>query len=263
MKFTKMHGAGNDYIFLNCLAGMPEDPAALARRLSDRHFGVGADGLICLCPGAGTDFSMCMFNADGSEGEMCGNGIRCLAKFAFDQGLTRQTTLTIATPAGPRRVELLLEGGRVTGATVAMGAPQVGEPLTIAVKGETYTGIPVSMGNPHFVVECAGPEGLDLPALGPALASPPCFPRGANVEFVRVEGRARARMRVWERGSGETLACGTGACAAAAALMAAGKLARRAAMRLPGGVLEVAWSPRDGQMYLTGPAVTVYHGELV
>lgn len=261
MEFTKMQGAGNDYIFLDCLEGMPEDPAALARRLSRRHFGVGGDGLICLCPGEGTDFSMRMFNADGSEGEMCGNGIRCLAKLAWDRRLTEKTELTIATPAGVRRVKLLFDRGQVAGARVAMGVPRVGEPAAVAVQGKDCTATPVSMGNPHLVVECSRLDKLDLAALGSELSGPPRFPQGANVEFARILAPDLLEMRVWERGSGETLACGTGACAAAAAFMSAGKLGRRARVRLPGGELETAWPPGE-EMYLSGPAVTVYRGEL-
>ncbi len=261
MKFTKMHGLGNDYIYLDCTRSMPEDPAGLARRLSDRHFGIGGDGLICLCPSDRGDFKMRMFNADGSEGEMCGNGIRCLGKYVYDRGMTSKTILHIETLAGMRQVRLHLKQDRVTGATVDMGKPAVGRPRAVFVLGRQCMGVPVSMGNPHFVVEVEEPGKLDLEQLGPELERLPCFPEGTNAEFIRVLDSGLLEMRVWERGSGETMACGTGACAAAAAMMAAGRMDRVARVRLPGGELEIEWSLSDGHMYMTGPTVTVYDGQ--
>ena len=262
MKFSKLHGLGNDYIFLNCMGGMPDDPGGLARKLSHRHFGVGGDGVICIGPSESGDFRMRIFDADGSEGEMCGNGIRCAGKYVYELGLTDRTRLVFETLAGLRRVELQLTGGRVTCAVVDMGIPAVAPPRRVFALGRTCTGTPVSMGNPHFVLEEEHLAQADLAALGRALEQLPCFPGGVNVELIRVTARDELEMRVWERGSGETLACGTGACAAAAAMIRAGRLDRQVRVRLPGGVLEVEWSPRDGHVYMTGPTVAVFHGEL-
>lgn len=261
MRFTKMHGLGNDYVFLNCLEGMPEDPGELSRRLSDRHFGVGGDGIICVCPSRRADFRMRMFNADGSEGAMCGNGIRCFGKYVYDKGLTDRAHLTIETAAGDREVALLIRCGTVTGAVVGMGIPELCPSIEIDVKGNQYTVIPVSMGNPHGVVEVEEPAALTLHTLGPAIESHPAFPGGVNVEFVRVLNRGELRMRVWERGSGETMACGTGACASVAAMAAQGKLDREAVVHLAGGDLTVRWDGETGHMFMTGPTVTVFDGE--
>lgn len=263
MKFTKMHGLGNDYIFLNCMdAILPGDPPALARRLSDRHFGVGGDGLICICPSETADFRMRIYNADGSEGAMCGNGIRCAGKYFYDRGLTSKRNVTVETLAGVRALELHLQDGRVDGVTVDMGVPKVGKQYTICVKEEIYTGIEVSMGNPHFAVPVPDPASVELPAVGAAMERDPQFPGGVNVEFVRAAGRDRVEMRVWERGSGETMACGTGACAALAALAALGQVDPVVTVSLPGGSLEILYRERDGHMLMTGPAVTVFDGEL-
>ena len=261
MRFAKMHGLGNDYIFINCLENMPEDLPGLARRLSDRHFGAGGDGIICVCPADRADFKMRMFNADGSEGAMCGNGIRCFGKYVYDKGLTDRRHLTIETLAGERELSLLMEHGAVTGAAVGMGAPVLGEPVALSLDGAEYTAVPVSMGNPHAVIEAAGPAALDLSVVGPLVEHHPAFPGGVNAEFVRVWNRKELEMRVWERGSGETLACGTGACACAAAMIAAGKLDREAVVHLAGGDLTVRWDEESGQMFMTGPAVTVFDGE--
>ena len=262
MEFTKMQGLGNDYIFLNCMDFTPENLSELARRLSDRHFGVGGDGIICVCPSERADFQMRMFNADGSEGAMCGNGIRCLGKYVYDKGLTRAVRLAIETAAGERTLKLLIQNGKVSAAEVDMGVPAVSPPIAITVNGKRCVVIPASMGNPHAVVEVEDPAQLDLRELGPAIECHAAFPGRVNAEFVRVSGPKRLDMRVWERGSGETLACGTGACAAAAAMMAAGRLARAASVFLPGGRLEVRWSEKSGHMLMTGPAVTVFDGQL-
>ena len=261
MRFTKMHGLGNDYIFLNCMEGAPDGLPALARRLSDRHFGVGGDGIICVCPSARADFQMRMFNADGSEGAMCGNGIRCFGKYVYDHGLTDRHHLTIETGAGERELSLLVEHGAVTGAAVGMGAPILEAPVELLLNGSKYAAVPVSMGNPHAVIESADPAALDLAALGPLVERNPAFPRRVNAEFVRVLNRGELELRVWERGSGETLACGTGACACVAAMAAQGKLDREAAVHLAGGDLRVRWDEKSGQMFMTGPAVTVFDGE--
>ena len=261
MRFTKMHGLGNDYIFLNCMESTPEDLPGLARRLSDRHFGVGGDGIICVCPPDRADFKMRMFNADGSEGAMCGNGIRCFGKYVYDKGLTDRRHLTIETRAGERELSLLLADGGVTGAAVGMGAPGLEAPVPLLLNGREYTAVPVSMGNPHAVIEVEDPAALDLSVIGPPAERHPAFSRRVNAEFVRVLNRRELEMRVWERGSGETLACGTGACASVCAMAAAGKLDREAVVHLAGGDLSVRWEEKSGQMFMTGPAVTVFDGE--
>ncbi len=261
MRFTKMHGLGNDYIFLNCMAGTPDGLPELARRLSHRHFGVGGDGIICVCPPDRADFKMRMFNADGSEGAMCGNGIRCFGKYVYDYGLTDKRHLTVETGAGEREVSLLIRNGVVTGAAVGMGAPVVQPPVALSIGDREYEAIPVSMGNPHAVIEVDSPAALDLAALGPLVERHPAFPGRVNAEFVRVVNRGELEMRVWERGSGETLACGTGACASAAAMIAAGKLNREAVVHLAGGDLAVRWDEESSQMFMTGPAAAVFDGE--
>lgn len=261
MRFTKMQGLGNDYIYLDCTAGLPKDPGQLSRVLSDRHFGVGGDGLICICPSKTADFSMRMFNADGSEGAMCGNGIRCLGKFVYDKGLTGKRELLIETRAGLRALSLEVSGGAVASVTVDMGVPVIERSIEITVNGKTYTGIPVSMGNPHCVVEVEDPFRLQLPKIGPVFECNAHFPDRVNTEFVRLAQDGALEMRVWERGSGETLACGTGACACVAALASAGRIGRGACVRLLGGSLDIRWDSETGHVFMTGPAVTVFEGE--
>ena len=261
MRFTKMHGLGNDYIFLNCMAGTPDGLPELARRLSHRHFGVGGDGIICVCPPDRADFKMRMFNADGSEGAMCGNGIRCFGKYVYDKGLTNKRHLAVETGAGERELSLLIRDGAAAGAAVGMGVPVVQPPVVLAIGDREYEAVPVSMGNPHAVIEADAPAALDLTALGPQVERHPAFPGRVNAEFVRVVNRRELEMRVWERGSGETLACGTGACAAAAAMAALGKLEREAVVHLAGGDLQVRWEEKSGQMFMTGPAAAVFDGE--
>ena len=262
MRFTKMHGCGNDYIFLNCMEGEPDDLPGLARRLSDRRFGVGGDGIICVCPSRRADFKMRMFNADGSEGAMCGNGIRCFGKYVYDKDLTDKAHLVIETLSGDRELSLMIENGRAEGAVVGMGVPVLNQSVQITVKEHTYTVIPVSIGNPHAVIEVENPGKLDLQTVGPVVECDPFFPHRVNAEFIRVLNRGELQMRVWERGSGETMACGTGACASAAAMMAAGKLDREAAVHLAGGDLRVRWDEKSGQMFMTGPATMVFDGKL-
>lgn len=257
-----MHGLGNDYVYLDCIHQTPGDLGELARRVSDRHFGVGADGLICICPSDAADFGMRMFNADGSEGEMCGNGIRCLGKFVYDKGLTHRREITVETLAGVKDLSLTVEHGQVAAVTVDMGAPQVEGPIEIVVDGARYTGIPVSMGNPHCVVEVEDPGALELPKLGPEFERWPYFPNRTNTEFVRVLSRDEIQMRVWERGSGETMACGTGACASLVAMAGAGRCGREATIHLLGGDLVIRWEAASGHVLMTGPAVTVFDGEL-
>jgi len=258
-----MQGTGNDYIYLDCMEYTPDDLSALSVRLSDRHFGMGSDGLICICPSDRADFRMRMFNADGSESEMCGNGIRCVGKFVYDKGLTDKTEVDIETGAGVKHLSLTVEDGQVSAATVDMGAPAVEAPITLEIQGKAYTGVPVSVGNPHCVVEVPDPAALDLPRLGPDFETWRYFPNRVNTEFVKVLSPTEVRMRVWERGSGETMACGTGATAVFSALYTAGKCEREAVIHLLGGDLRFRWDESTGHVFMTGPAVTVFEGELV
>lgn len=261
MRFTKMQGLGNDYVYLDCTKEMPQDLPALAVKVADRHFGIGSDGLICICPSQTGDFRMQMFNADGSEGEMCGNGIRCVGKFVYDKGLTSKTDLTIETCAGLKKLKLQVEDGKVFQVTVDMGVPVPGETVTIQVDGDDYELQKVSMGNPHAVTFMKEIEGLDLQRKGPGFEYHPAFPERVNTEFVQVVDATHLKMRVWERGSGETLACGTGSCATLVAAVLAGKAERKATIHLLGGDLQVYWDETDGHIYMTGPAVTVFEGE--
>lgn len=261
--FTKMQGLGNDYVYLDCTEHEPDDLSALARRVSDRHFGVGSDGLICVCASETADFRMRMFNADGSEGAMCGNGIRCVGKFVYEKGLTDQRDLTVETRAGIKRLHLILEAGKVSAVTVDMGVPCIEEEYSVTVKEKRYTGIPVSMGNPHFVVFQNEIQSLDLEDIGPVFEYDSHFPDRVNTEFAQIVDRVTVRMRVWERGSGETMACGTGACAVAAACHAAGYTEREVAVRLPGGELQIRLDEENGHVFMTGPAVTVFEGTLL
>lgn len=262
MRFTKMQGLGNDYIYLNCMTEVPHDLPELARRLSDRHFGVGGDGLICIFPSVLADFRMDMYNADGSRGEMCGNGIRCVGKYVYEKGLTLKETVSIETLAGIKTLSLHVENGKVTAVTVDMGEPEVMDALKITVKGKDYTVIPVSMGNPHAVLFTHNIDDWDLPTVGPGFEHQEVFPNRVNTEFVEQADEGTLRMRVWERGSGETLACGTGACAVLAAAYATGRGGREAKIELRGGALFVRLAEEDGHIYMTGPAVTVFEGEI-
>ena len=227
MHITKMHGLGNDYIYLNGLEGAPEDLPGLAVRLSDRHFGVGGDGVICIRPGRGGDFTMEMYNADGSRGAMCGNGIRCVGKYVYDKGLTRKTCLTIDTDAGPRVLELQVRGGRVEQVTVDMGIPALSPAVSVEAEGETYTVWPVDVGNPHGVVFCPAPEAVPLERVGPILEGSGAFPQRINVEFAAVRTRrpgcgsggagspwpaGRGPARCWRRRSGPAGADGGPRC---------------------------------------------------
>lgn len=261
MHFTKMEGLGNDYIYLDCTQKRPEDLPQLARVMSDRHFGVGGDGLICICPSQKADFFMEMYNADGSQGEMCGNGIRCVGKFVYDRGLISKTELSIETLAGIKELNLTRKDGKVTEVTVDMGRPIFESACQLPVAGGCYTVYPVSMGNPHAVLYWQGIDGLDLPLIGPQFECHPRFPNRTNTEFVEVVNPQELRMRVWERGSGETLACGTGACAVLAASAANGLCLREAVVHLLGGDLRIRWSEENDHIYMTGPAVTVFEGE--
>ncbi len=275
MYFTKMHGLGNDYVYVNCFVEYVREPGELARLVSRRHFGIGADGLILICPSEKADFRMEIYNADGSRAEMCGNGIRCLAKYVYEHGMTEKKELQIETPAGIRSLWLKTEGNRVEQVTVDMGYPVlqadkipiisensrvIQEKITIHQTEYRMTG--VSMGNPHAVVYVKRVKGIDISRMGPEFEYHGRFPRLINVEFAEVLGRNRIRVRVWERGAGETLACGTGACAAVVASVLNDLTERQVSVQLEGGELTVLWSSDDGKVYMTGPAETVYDGEI-
>ena len=275
MKFTKMQGIGNDYIYVNAFLERVDDPGALSARISDRHFGVGADGLVLICPSDVADFRMCMFNADGSEGDMCGNASRCIGKYVYDRGLTDKTRVTLETRAGIRVLELSVEGGEVRSVRVDMGEPRVRceevpcllgtgvvRRAPVTVLGRTFEVTPVCTGNPHGVILLDEPvESFDLAKYGPALEAHPAFPQKANIEFVNVLSEDRLRMRVWERGSGITLACGTGSCAALVAAHINGVCSRRATVVLDGGELVDEWDEATGHVFMTGPAAFVFDGE--
>jgi diaminopimelate epimerase len=273
LPFAKLHGTANDFIYVDARAGFPGDPAAIARRLCDRRRGIGADGLILLLPSTEADGRMVIYNADGSRAEMCGNGIRGLAKFVYERGLLPKNPLTVETDAGVKALELHLDGGRVARVTVDMGMPEWrgreipvdadGEILDrpLVVDGRTWSVTCVSMGNPHCVVFVDDVAGLPLETLGPRFEHHPFFPRRVNTEFVRVDGRERLTMRVWERGSGETMACGTGACAVGVAAARTGRSARRVTVTLPGGPLEIDWRS-DDRVLMTGDAVAVFDGQV-
>ena len=273
LPFAKLHGTANDFIYVDARAGFPGDPAAIARRLCDRRRGIGADGLILLLPSTEADGRMVIYNSDGSRAEMCGNGIRGLAKFAHERGLIPKNPLALETDAGVKALSLHLDGGRVTRVTVDMGMPEWrgreipvdadGEILdhALVVDGRTWSVTCVSMGNPHCVVFVDDVAGLPLETLGPRFERHPFFPRRVNTEFVRVDDRERLTMRVWERGAGETMACGTGACAVAVAAARTGRSARRVTVTLPGGPLEIDWRS-DDRVLMTGDAVFVFDGQV-
>lgn len=277
MKFTKMHGIGNDYIYINGFVEQIEDPAEFAIRWSDRHKGIGSDGLVLILPSTYCDFRMRMFNADGSESEMCGNASRCIGKYVFDKRLTDKTDLTLETLAGVKKLKLFLDADKlVETVTVDMGEPILESsriPTTINkpnVVNESvvfkspiqYRITCVSMGNPHTVIFTKDIDKLNLPKIGSLIENAPIFPRRTNVEFIEVLSDDRMKMRVWERGSGETLACGTGACAAVVAAALNGLSARKSTVELLGGELTIEWNAFDNHVYLTGGATTVFEGEI-
>ena len=274
LSFTKMHGIGNDYVYIDCFAHNVPDPSALARRVSPRRTGVGSDGLILIGPSPVADCRMEMYNADGSRGEICGNGIRCVAKYVYDRGLIRRTPVRVETDAGVKLLHLASRNGRIHEVTVDMDEPildgaripvatagqVIEQPLVIA--GGTYKITAVSMGNPHCVVFVADVEALDLENLGPEFEHHAFFPQRVNTEFVHVDDPETLIMRVWERGSGETAACGTGACAAVVAGVLTTRTNRRATVRLRGGDLRVEWREEDHHVYMTGPAEEVFRGDI-
>ena len=261
MHFTKMHGLGNDYLYV--FGEAPDNVAELSRRLSDRHFGAGSDGMIYISPSSVADFKMRIFNADGSEALMCGNGIRCVGKYVYDKGYTTKTALRIETLSGIKDVGLTLLDGRVDRATVGMGATVTEDLLELDVDGTIVRGMPVSVGNPHFVIFVDDAQAAPVDVLGPAIERHGAFPGGVNVEFAQVLSRDEIRMRVWERGSGITMACGTGACATATAAVAQGMCphGRPITVHLDGGDLHIRVSS-DGAVTMTGPATTVYEGDV-
>ena len=262
MHFTKMQGLGNDYLYV--YGDVPENIAAISQKLSDRHFGAGSDGMIYISPSDKADFKMRIFNADGSEAKMCGNGIRCVGKFVYDKGYTDKTHLSVETLSGVKTLDLQIRSGKVKSVTVDMGKVTVGEEKEIAVGGQTVCGIPISVGNPHFVVFVPDAQTAPLQTVGPLIEKHPSFPEGVNAEFVQATCNNQLRMRVWERGSGVTMACGTGACAASAAAVHKG-LCRHSvpiSVQLDGGTLEIQVDPA-GFVRMTGPAETVYEGETV
>ncbi len=275
MKFTKMHGLGNDYIYVNCLDENIENPSSMAKLLSDRHFGIGSDGLVLILPSSEADFRMRMFNLDGSEAEMCGNAIRCVGKYIYDKGFTDKTIVKVQTLAGIKVLELNLHDGDVASVRVDMGEPIL-EPERIPVKsrldrfiaqqvevdGEIFTVTCVSMGNPHAITYVEDVSKFPLERIGPKMETHSLYPKKINAEFVQIIDRSSMKMRVWERGVGETLACGTGACAVLVASVINGLSERKATVQLRGGDLIIEWNEKDNHVYMNGPAVLVFEGEI-
>lgn len=271
-----MHGAGNDYIYVNTLAYPLANPSQLSILWSDRHKGIGGDGLVLIGPSEVGDFSMRIFNNDGSEARMCGNASRCIGKYLHDNGLTDKLNIRLETLSGIKVLHLQLDDeGYVGSVTVDMDVPQTAVPSQLATPdgsltdgsvesttGKTFTGTFVSMGNPHFVIFTEGVEDLDIAALGPTLEFAPMFPERCNIEFAEVRADGSIRMRVWERGSGITMACGTGACATAVAAALTGRTSRRSSIVMDGGTLSIEWREADGHVYMTGPATKVFDGRI-
>lgn len=276
VKFTKMHGCGNDYIYVNCFTEKIEEPSVIAKKVSDRHFGIGSDGLILICPSETADFKMRMFNADGSEGKMCGNGIRCVAKYVYDNGMTDKEVITVETLSGIKTLQLAVSEGRVQAVTVDMGSPvltpsqipvkcegdrMINQPVSVG--GKEYYITCVSMGNPHAVVFTEEEvTALNLEKIGPLFENHEIFPDRVNTEFIHVIDEKTIDMRVWERGSGETLACGTGACASVVACVLNHKTEDEVLVHLLGGDLEVRYDKEKNTVLLTGPAEFICTGEI-
>ncbi len=276
LKFTKMHGLGNDYVYMDAINQNIENRNELAKFVSDRHFGIGSDGLILICPSERADFKMQMFNSDGTEAEMCGNGIRCVGKFVYDKGLTNKETIKIETLAGIKILELNIENNKMKTAKVDMGEPIL-EPskipviskenpvknLKLKVEDKEFNFTCVSMGNPHAVTFIKPDvKEFDICKYGKELEINKAFPKKANIEFINVIDDKTLKMRVWERGAGETLACGTGACASAVAAVLNGYTSRKVKVHLLGGDLSIEWNEKDNHVYMTGPATTVFDGEI-
>ena len=275
IKFTKMHGLGNDYVYMDAIHQKIENESSLAKFVSNRHFGIGSDGLILICTSQIADFKMRMFNSDGSEAEMCGNGIRCVGKFVYDKGLTNKENITIETLAGIKQLKLNIKDGKVLTVKVDMGEPIL-EAEKIPVKSnefpvknlklkaldKEFIFTCVSMGNPHAITIVKNVDNFDVQKYGSIIEIDNIFPKKTNVEFIEIKDRKNIKMRVWERGAGETLACGTGACATAVACNLNGLTDKNVKVELLGGTLEIEWNKEDNHIYMTGPAVTVFEGEL-
>ena len=275
MKFTKMHGCGNDYVYVNCFEETIENPNETAKFVSDRHFGIGSDGMICIHPSDKADFRMAMYNSDGTEGAMCGNGVRCIAKYVYDYGLTDKTTITIETKGGIKELDFTVEDGKVTWVNVDMEAPVleadkipviydeekkvIDKP--VIVDGREYRITCVSMGNPHGVVFVDSVDDLDIEKLGPMFEHHPMFPDRVNTEFIQVVDDHTIKMRVWERGAGETLACGTGACASAYASYLNKKTGKKVLVHLLGGDIQIEYDEEKHTIFMKGPATKVFDGE--
>ena len=275
IKFTKMHGLGNDYVYIDSINQTIENESSLAKFVSNRHFGIGSDGLILICKSDIADFQMRMFNSDGSEAEMCGNGIRCVGKFVYDKGLTDKTTVKIETLAGIKTLVLNTKDGKVETARVDMGEPileaekipviskeQPVKNLELEAENKKFKFTCVSMGNPHAITIVENTKEFDVEKYGKVLEVDKAFPKKANIEFAQIIDKENIKMRVWERGAGETLACGTGACATAVACNLNGLTDRKVNIELLGGTLNIEWNEKDNHVYMTGPAVTVFDGEL-
>ena len=275
IEFTKMQGAGNDYVYINCFKEKIEQPEALSVKVSDRHKGIGSDGLVLIMPSDVADFRMRMFNPDGSESQMCGNASRCVGKYVYDNKLTEKTLVSLETNAGIKYLQLFLDGGKVGSVCVDMGEPELDAasiPVNLTGKQivnymvdfdpEQYAITCVSMGNPHTVIFKEKVNGLSLAKIGKKIEYFRLFPERTNVEFVEVYSMNKASVRVWERGTGETQACGTGACAVLVAGVLNKKLDRKATITLPGGDLDIEWNSIDNHVYMTGDAITVYEGKI-
>lgn len=276
MRFTKMEGLGNDYVYVNCFEECVEDPGRLARLVSDRHLGIGGDGLILIAPSDKADFSMIVYNSDGSRAEMCGNGIRCAGKYAYDHGLISGDAMTVETLAGIKTLRYISGDSRESVLMVDMGKPVIGrdnipmyralmqtlEQETVLACGEEYRFTRVSMGNPHAVIVVTDTENIPVGRLGPCIECDRAFPDRTNVEFVQLISPDSIRMRVWERGSGETRACGTGACAASVACMLAGTVDEQVEVQLAGGRLDIQYDRQKDTIYMTGPARAVFDGRI-
>ena len=276
MKFTKMHGLGNDYVYVNCFEETVENPAEVSIEVSDRHFGIGSDGLVLIKPSEVADFRMDMFNADGSQAEMCGNAIRCVGKYVYDHGMTEKESIAVETLAGIKYLDFTIEDGKVTWVRVDMGEPELRpEFIPVIAEGESVINEPihaagkdwemtcVSMGNPHCVIFIDEPvKDFPLHEIGPQFECHERFPKRINTEFIEVLDRKTVNMRVWERGSGETMACGTGACGATVAAILCGHTDDEITLHLPGGDLLIQWNRENNRVYMTGPATIVFDGEI-
>lgn len=278
IKFTKMHGLGNDYVYIDATSKTGQeinDPSSLAKFVSDRHFGIGSDGLILICDSDVADFKMRMFNYDGSEAEMCGNGIRCVGKFVYDKGLTNHDLITIETLAGIKILKLNVVDGKVDTVRVDMGEPildpelipvvsdeNIVKNLKLNAEGKDFIFSCVSMGNPHAITIVDNVKDFQIEKYGSVLEVDKHFPKRSNIEFIELVNKSKIKMRVWERGAGETLACGTGACASAVACNLNGYTDKRVTVELLGGNLDIEWSDVDNHVYMTGPATTVFEGTL-